>query len=294
MEENLNKLWKENCLYNTWNCEKIKGIERKWTKMPATYAHYIFGKKVYKALPQDIKEIINENRPAYLLGLHGPDLVFYYRSFGKNRVNQLGVQMHKEPAAKFFEKARKQYQKRPNYVLLSYLCGFLCHFMLDSECHPYISSYMEEYDLGHLEIETDFERALMERDGLDPTTQNCTRHLLRDLDTEEAIASVFDGLEVYHIDDSIRGFQFCIRALQCPTKVKAVLLKGFFKLIGQEKTLGGLVMDGVENPSCEESREFLAERLERAVAPAVQEICSYVYKLDTDEALSERLNRDFE
>jgi hypothetical protein len=53
-------------------------------------------------------------------------------------------------------------------------------------------------------------------------------------------------------------------------------------------------MDGVENPSCEESREFLAERLERAVAPAVQEICSYVYKLDTDEALSERLNRDFE
>ena len=71
--------------------------------------------------------------------------------------------MHEETARSFFEKARKQYQKRPNYVLLSYLCGFMCHYMLDSECHPYISRYMDERGLGHLEIETDFDRELMIR-----------------------------------------------------------------------------------------------------------------------------------
>ena len=152
--------------------------------MPAVYAHYKFGKKVYRALPEDIRRLVRENAPAYWLGLHGPDLLFYYRAMGKNRVNQLGVRMHRESARFFFEKARRVYQKRPSYVLLSYLCGFLCHFMLDSECHPYISRYMEEHRLGHLEIETDFDRMLMEEDGADPVTHNCTRHLIRDLDTE--------------------------------------------------------------------------------------------------------------
>ena len=100
--------------------------------MPATYAHYKFGKKVYRALPGELREMIKENKAAYLLGLHGPDLLFYYHSYSKNRINQLGVKMHEETARSFFEKARKQYRKRPNYVLLSYLCGFMCHYMLDS------------------------------------------------------------------------------------------------------------------------------------------------------------------
>ena len=43
--------------------------------MPATYAHYQFGKLVYKALLKEIQTIIKENKAAYLLGLHGPDLV---------------------------------------------------------------------------------------------------------------------------------------------------------------------------------------------------------------------------
>ena len=78
--------------------------------MPATYAHYRFGKMVYRVLPKEIQRMIKENKEAYLLGLHGPDLVFYYRPVGKNEVNQLGVRMHKEPAVDFFEKGRHNYQ----------------------------------------------------------------------------------------------------------------------------------------------------------------------------------------
>ena len=70
--------------------------------MPAVYAHYKFGKEVYRALPQDIRQLVKENAPAYWLGLHGPDLLFYYRALGKNRINQLGVRMHRESARFFF------------------------------------------------------------------------------------------------------------------------------------------------------------------------------------------------
>ncbi len=262
--------------------------------MPAVYAHYKFGKRVYRALPKEIRQLVRENAPAYWLGLHGPDLLFYYHALGKNRVNQLGVRMHGESARFFFEKARKTYQKRPSYVLLSYLCGFLCHFMLDSECHPYISRYMKEHKLGHLEIETDFDRELMEEDGLDPVTHNCTRHLIRDLDTEEAIASVLEGITPDEVDECIIGFHRIIRLFQCPRAGKARFLTGFFTLIGQRKGLAGLVMTGKPNPGCTESRIALGERMENAVRMTAEEIERYVRVIDTDEPLSVRLNRDFE
>lgn len=262
--------------------------------MPAVYAHYKFGKEVYRALPENIRLLIRENAPAYWLGLHGPDLLFYYHASRKNRVNQLGVQMHRETAAHFFEKGRRVYRKRPSYVLLSYLCGFMCHFILDSECHPYISRYMKEEHLGHLEIETDFDRALMEEDGLSPVTHNCTRHLIRDLDTEEAIASVLEGITPDEVDESILGFHRIIRLFQCPKASKARFLRGFFTLIGERKGLAGLVMDGKPNGKCERSREALKERMESAVKLAAAEIETYVRVIDKDQPVSIRLNRDFE
>ena len=261
--------------------------------MPATYAHYVFGKKVYKQLPKEIQQIIKENKEAYCLGLHGPDLVFYYRPLGKNKVNQTGSRMHRELASEFFELGREQYQERPSYVRLAYLCGFLCHFMLDSECHPYISRYMEEYGLGHTAIETDFDRYLMVKDGKDPTTHCCTSHLVRDLDAEEAIAPLF-GLTVDQIDESIRGCRFCIGALQCEYLRKAHFLRTIFTLIGQKEYFGGLVMTKIPHALCGESNAFLEERMEKAVLPTVLQIQEYVTGIDGQAPLSARLERDFE
>jgi hypothetical protein len=261
--------------------------------MPAVYAHYKFGKFVYKALPKEIQQIIKENKPAYLLGLHGPDLLFYYRPIGKNRVNQQGVRMHNELASTFFEKARKRYQERPNRILLSYLCGFLCHFMLDSECHPYINSYMKIHHLGHLEIETDFDRYLMEVDHLDPTRHNCTCHLVRDWKTEKAIASVYENVTARQIDACILGFRFCIRAFQCPGKRKAKFFETVSAITRQKRDLGGLIMTGIPNPKCGESREILKERLGNAVAPTIGVIQEYVSGIDTSTPLSSRLEYIF-
>lgn len=262
--------------------------------MPATYAHYHFGKLVFRALPKEIQTMIKENKEAYLLGLHGPDLVFYYRPVGKNPVNQLGVQMHKESASGFFEKGRQNYQEQPSNVLLSYLCGFLCHFMLDSECHPYVNRYAEKHHLGHLEIETDFDRFLMEKDGRDPVRQNCTAHLRRDYDTEKAIASMFDGVTSRQIDQSIQGFRRCIRFFQCRCKAKTLFLRALSRIAGQDREIGGLIMDGTPKAACEESNRELCKRLSAAVVLTAPVIEEYVYEIATGEALSPRLDRDYE
>ena len=58
--------------------------------MPSTYAHYRFGKDVLGRLPAKQKQDIQAHPDLYNIGLHGPDLLFYYKPISHNPVNQLG------------------------------------------------------------------------------------------------------------------------------------------------------------------------------------------------------------
>ena len=60
--------------------------------MPTTYAHDLFGKEVYKRLPSDMKALIRRHGDLYRIGLHGPDILFYYM-VSKNPVTQFGIEI---------------------------------------------------------------------------------------------------------------------------------------------------------------------------------------------------------
>ena len=57
--------------------------------MPTTYAHDLFGQKVYRQLPDQVKEIIRKNGELYRIGLHGPDIFFYYFIFKLYQISNL-------------------------------------------------------------------------------------------------------------------------------------------------------------------------------------------------------------
>ena len=65
----------------------------------------------------------------FLIGLHGPDIFFY------ERWNKIARKMHQEKANTFFEKAQDIIQSEAQ---LAYILGFICHYLLDSQMHPYI------------------------------------------------------------------------------------------------------------------------------------------------------------
>ena len=46
--------------------------------MPTTYAHDLFGKKIYHKLPKEMQMVIQRNVNLYRIGLHGPDILFYH------------------------------------------------------------------------------------------------------------------------------------------------------------------------------------------------------------------------
>ena len=63
--------------------------------MPAFYAHYRFGCDVLKQLPEDIRSICTAHRGLFDIGLHGPDIYFFYRPVLPNKVNRIGYAAHK-------------------------------------------------------------------------------------------------------------------------------------------------------------------------------------------------------
>ena len=107
--------------------------------MPSTYAHRRFGTNVLEHLPDELRAQLEQNRELYDIGLHGPDLLFYYHAAKSNPVGALGNAMHEEPGRVFFDRARRVVHcETDRDAALAYALGFVCHFALDSTCHPYV------------------------------------------------------------------------------------------------------------------------------------------------------------
>lgn len=90
--------------------------------MPTTYAHDLFGKRVYRKLSAKLQHLIRSNGNLYRIGQHGPDILFYY-FISKNPVTQYGVQMHGRKAREFFEKGMAKVREEKNPALMAYLLG---------------------------------------------------------------------------------------------------------------------------------------------------------------------------
>ena len=58
--------------------------------MPTTYAHYRFGKEVTEALPRGLQNTIEYHRDLYDIGLHGPDILFYYKALKSSECDLKG------------------------------------------------------------------------------------------------------------------------------------------------------------------------------------------------------------
>ena len=64
--------------------------------MPTTYTHYAYGQEVFHKLPEELQRKIEPYIEYYNIGVHGPDILFYYHSYCKNKVNQYGVKRSEE------------------------------------------------------------------------------------------------------------------------------------------------------------------------------------------------------
>ena len=73
--------------------------------MPSTYAHYRMGQEVIKQVSAPARDIIMKHKQLYDIGLHGPDILFYYHPLVTNPVNAIGYGLHERSGKYFFGKA---------------------------------------------------------------------------------------------------------------------------------------------------------------------------------------------
>lgn len=261
--------------------------------MPTTYAHDLFGKRVYQKLDGDIQEIIRRHRAAYIAGLHGPDILFYVRPFHKNRLNQMGQRLHHEEAAGFFERGKELCRATEDEGALVYLLGFVCHFMLDSTCHPYISEYMEKTGARHDEIETEFDRAMMEATGKNPFHYHPSHVIRATRDCVHSICAVLDGVTEKEARHMLRAMRFYTDITVCPTSLKRRALLGLAKACGIHRFVQGRVIRRYPLPVCKESTEELKRLFRLAIPETVTVLEEYYRCVQSGEKTGSRFQRDY-
>ncbi len=256
--------------------------------MPATYTHYRFGKDVLQALhKEEVKRIIKENERIFNVGLHGPDIFFYYHLFYRNDVQRKGSVLHNECAKPFFEEA-KQYAQQDAYI--AYYLGFLCHYILDSQCHTYIDYYERMNHVAHNAIENSFDQYLLIKDGLNHMAYQTACHVVANEEDAKIIATITkdEPRVIYHCVKSLIRVQGWLR----PNYVKKAILRSL-AFISRQQKIAGIMMERLPSKESKKSDIVLYEIYLRSVMQADMMIDNFYEYIMGREDLSSLFRHNY-
>lgn len=263
--------------------------------MPAIYAHFSFGKRVYRKMPERLKKIVGKHKKEYTAGLQGPDFLFFYNPLIKNAYGELAHQIHDGTGRSFLERAVKILKVTGmDSPEGAYILGFMCHFILDSACHGFVNRMIGETGESHTEQEMEFDRFMLERDGKDALHYPLYRLVDTSQELAETMSVFYKGVSTYAVRTSQERMRLIKRLLFAPGRLKRTLMIRTLELLfGCDGEYVSFVMKTYANPGCEEICLGLSRRLDRSVPECVQEMESLIRVVEKGEAFSPRLDRIF-
>ncbi len=260
--------------------------------MPAIYAHRAFGEDVRRRLDGARFPEIGACPDSFALGLHGPDPLFYYHPLRANAVSRRGNRLHEESAAPFFLRAKETLAGRHTPAAdVAYLYGFVCHFALDSVCHPEVARRMEEHSLSHAAVEAAFERAVLHRDGLDHRAR-IADHVRASEENISALAA-YCSIEEREAKQAIRSMISCSRLLRAPNGAKRALLTAALRLAGSKSVID-MIVPARPSPQARQAAEALLPCYDRALRKAEELLENYRACLFSDGTLDIRFTSNYE
>lgn len=114
--------------------------------MPDPITHYVFGEQVLSDLPSEIGDMIDVS--IFERALQGPDpwsTLGFWGGWTKRYAVRSGI-MHKTHTGAFLRGLLREATGESAVPVFSYLAGFLCHYCLDKNAHPYIICKGGVYD----------------------------------------------------------------------------------------------------------------------------------------------------
>ncbi len=140
--------------------------------MPGFFTHYLFGWEALSTLPVTaLTDPIHAHAQVYSLGLQGPDLFSYHPWLLAHKKRNLADACHTKNTGAFFsaltEAACSLSEADDRTIAFIYLLGFIGHYTLDSQCHPFVYAkagpirpITRSFGI-HLKLEADFDRILL-------------------------------------------------------------------------------------------------------------------------------------
>jgi len=278
-----------------YNKHKIN-VGQKGVYMPTTYTHYRFGMDVLSQLPDSLKKEIEKNLSLYHIGLHGPDILFYYKALSRNEINRYGSSLHDQSASGFLSAQKKVINSLSDGTSsVSYLYGFISHFILDTYCHPYVGEIEHITGLSHSEIEADFDRLLLVKDGLNPVSAKLTSHLKVNTEIATSISNFYpDWMTAEHITQALQSMIKLLDFLVAPQKLKRFFINFILKRSGNYDSMHGLIINYEPNPVLVPHCEKLYAIYQASIPICIKSILEYQDFLQHDTVLSEVFHRTFE
>ena len=262
--------------------------------MPSTYAHRLFGEEMLPLYPAAVAEAARARRALFDIGLHGPDLLFYYKVLKADPVNAVGYRLHGLPGRDFFGPAKGVWEASPDRGgALAYLLGFVCHFALDSACHGYIENKIARSHVTHTEIESEFDRFLLAKQGIEPLSARLVGHIRPTAENAAVIAPFFAGVSEKQVYKALRTMVFYNGLLRAPHPPKRFLVETVLRLSGNYKEMHGMMIARRPIPACADSNLRLCKLFERAKGDCLSLTRELLGYLHGENALGAAFGRTF-
>ena len=246
--------------------------------MPASYAHYRFGKLLLPVLPSDVRQTIQRFRRMYDMGLQGPDFFFYYNVLMKTATGDLGKTFHRQTGQEFFTVAGKA---ATSDAAKAYLYGLLGHYCLDSTCHPFVNQLDKIGEARHVPLESELERFLLALDKVpSPEAYDVSKHIRITRGECMTVAEFFPGVSGGQVFWSIRSMAIAKKFLANPKRQKSPLRDKISGLYDQ-------MIPAEENPDWVPYIRELNDLYEQALERYPQLLSQLMAHLETGEALDE-------
>lgn len=264
--------------------------------MPAAYAHHRFGEYCISVMPEELRRICTKYREIFDFGVHGPDILFYYKPLSHNEVNGHGSALHRWSGEKFFSHCREILagtEDDERDALTAYILGFLAHFTLDSSCHLYINQSAAEGECSHNLIESQYEAYLMRLDGRDPLRVDRSRTIRPSRFSAHIISKLFP-FDEGKVLRSLKGQHNTLKLFYSPAQVKKNVIRKVIALAGISGNFGDLFLDEEVIPACSAHNEEIYSRYRKAEEVYLKMLDNLMDFIHDGVELGEEFRLDFE
>lgn len=165
-------------------------------------SHHLFGRQALTVFPAPAQRAAACRPACFFWGCQGPDPLFYRKILLGSPLHKLGNRMHSEKTDELFaalSRAVRDLSGDAQEIAAAYFYGFVCHYALDSEIHPYVYCRQAQFctenpklsaSAVHSRIESDIDYLLYERACHRPITEFDPEERYQLSPVEQAVLSV--------------------------------------------------------------------------------------------------------